>query len=171
MDSPEITGTGNNDQSPSDDVISRLQQSTYMDPNVPLAQLLARSDYLQKYPSWLGFCGPENKKKFAPTFIARNDTIWELIFSERGYVDMLLMVHDVYMTPFPHFQAGQYDSLPERMSSSTLCDTLFPGLKELLAAHERILRPLLALHEQAENYVVESLGPCLVKLVSVYSLS
>lgn len=76
------------------------------------------------------------------------------------------MVHDVYMTPFPQFEAGEYEMLPTRMSSSSLCDTLFPGLKELLAAHERILRPLLALHELTDNHVVESLGPCLVKLVS-----
>ncbi|TPP63556.1 Rho guanine nucleotide exchange factor 28 [Fasciola gigantica] len=163
-DASESAVTVSNERVSTDDLVKQFQNSTYMNPNIPLRELLSRSDYLQKYPSWLGFCGPENKPKFSPTFIARNDTIWELIFSERGYVDMLLMVHDVYMAPFPQFRAGEYDMLPDRMSSSSLYDTLFPGLKELLAAHERLLRPLLALHEQAENHVVESLGPCLVKL-------
>ncbi|CAL8075137.1 unnamed protein product [Calicophoron daubneyi] len=163
--SGDMTPGGLSDLEPSEeDPLQKLKYNVFMDPNIPLQELINKSDYLQKYPSWLGYCGTENKRKFAPTFIARNDTIWELIFSERGFVDMLLMVRDVYMAPFPEFEPNTVEGCPADMSSASLRAALFPGLEELISAHERILRPLLALHDQAEDRVVTSLGPCLVKL-------
>ncbi|KAF8561002.1 hypothetical protein P879_06347 [Paragonimus westermani] len=148
-----------------DDVLAELTGNMFMNPETSLHDLIRNSEYLQKYPSWLGFCGTENKKKYAPTFIARNDTIWELIFSERGYMDMLLMVRDVYMIPFPDFDPSQFDTGPDGgMTNAQLREALFPGLDQLIRAHERLLRPLLALHDKADDHVVKSLGSCLVKL-------
>ncbi|KAF6775337.1 hypothetical protein AHF37_04405 [Paragonimus kellicotti] len=128
----------------------------FMNPETSLHDLIRHSEYLQKYPSWLGFYGTENKKKYAPTFIARNDTIWELIFSERGYMDMLLMVRDVYMVPFPDFDPSQFDTGPDGgITNAQLREALFPGLDQLIRAHERLLRPLLALHDKAEDHVFD----------------
>lgn len=147
-----------------DDVFAQIQSHPYMSQNLPLLELICKTDYLQRYPSWLSYCGPENKKTFSPTYIARNDTIWELVFTERGFMDMLLMVRDLYMVPFPEFEPGQFDGCPSGISTSTLREALFPGLELLIAAHERILRPLLALHDQSTNHVVSTLGSVLVKL-------
>ncbi|GAA52616.1 Rho guanine nucleotide exchange factor 1 [Clonorchis sinensis] len=151
-------------QASSGDVFESIKDNYFMNPKNDLPHLLKKSEYLQQYPSWLGFVGTENKKQFAPTFLARNDTIWELIFSERGYMDMLLMVRDVYMLPFPEFEPIQYDAASEGMTSAKLREALFPGLNKLIKAHERILRPLLALHDQAEDKVIKHLGACLAQL-------
>ncbi|TGZ59876.1 hypothetical protein CRM22_008855 [Opisthorchis felineus] len=151
-------------QASSGDVFESIKDNYFLDPKNELPHLLKKSEYLQQYPSWLGFVGTENKKQFAPTFLARNDTIWELIFSERGYMDMLLMVRDVYMLPFPEFEPSQYDAASEGMTSAKLREALFPGLDQLIRAHERILRPLLALHDQAEDKVIKHLGACLAQL-------
>ncbi|KAF5397777.1 Rho guanine nucleotide exchange factor 28 [Paragonimus heterotremus] len=80
-------------------------------------------------------------------------------------MDMLLMVCDVYMVPFPDFDPSQFDTGPDGgITNAQLREALFPGLDQLIRAHERLLRPLLALHDKAEDHVVKSLGSCLVRL-------
>ncbi|VDO84593.1 unnamed protein product [Schistosoma mattheei] len=48
----------------------------FLDSTVSVFELIDQTSYLQQYPSWLGYCGPENKKKYTPTYINRNDNIW-----------------------------------------------------------------------------------------------
>lgn len=148
-----------------DDPLISLKDNKFMNPAIPLKELICESTYLEQYPSWLGFCGTENKKKFSPTYIARNDVIWELIFTERGYVDLLITIRDVYMIPFPTVNLSQFHNLETQdLFGSDIRTALFPSLEELISAHERILRPLLALHSEQKDRVIKSLGPCLVKL-------
>ncbi|CAH8545154.1 unnamed protein product [Heterobilharzia americana] len=136
-------------------------------------ELIDQTSYLQQYPSWLGFCGPENKKKFSPTYINRNDNIWELVFSERGYIDMLLIVRDLYMIPFPKIDPSSINGLSRdhSLNSTDLCTALFPCINELIKSHEKIFRVLAGLHTEREDHVVSSLGPYLVKLFDADCLS
>ncbi|XP_018651641.1 hypothetical protein Smp_172650 [Schistosoma mansoni] len=145
----------------------------FLDSNVSVFELIDRTSYLQQYPSWLGYCGPENKKKYTPTYINRNDNIWELVFSERGYVDMLLIVRDLYMKPFPKVDVNSVIGLStdHLLGNTDLCTALFPCINELVASHEKIFRVLAGLHLEREDHVVPSLGAYLVQLFDPESLS
>ncbi|KAF5394520.1 hypothetical protein PHET_11274, partial [Paragonimus heterotremus] len=91
-----------------DNVLTELKGSMFMNPETSLHDLIRNSEYLQKYPSWLGFCGTENKKKYAPTFIARNDTIWgECFFTDQT----LWSVISVYFSSLLSVYALFYSSL------------------------------------------------------------
>ncbi|KAH8870276.1 Rho guanine nucleotide exchange factor 28 [Schistosoma japonicum] len=139
----------------------------FLDSTTTIFELIDQTSYLQKYPSWLGFLGPENKKKYAPTYINRNDNIWELVFSERGYVDMLLIVRDLYMIPFPKIDSHSVNGLPTDniIGNSDLCTALFPCINELVELHEKIFRILAGLHLERDDHIVSSLGAYLVQLV------
>nr|CAH8855516.1 unnamed protein product [Trichobilharzia regenti] len=157
-----------------DDSYVSVKIEKFLGSSISVGELIDQTSYLQQYPSWLGFCGPENKKKFAPTYINRNDNIWELVFSERGYVDMLLIVRDLYMIPFPKIDAHSINGLSTDSvlgNSSDLCTALFPCINELVKSHEKIFRVLAGLHVEREDHVVSSLGAYLVKLFDADSLS
>ncbi|CAI2729764.1 unnamed protein product [Schistosoma spindalis] len=145
----------------------------FLDSTVSVFELIDQTSYLQKYPSWLGFCGPENKKKYTPTYINRNDNIWELVFSERGYVDMLLIVRDLYMKPFPKVDVNSVIGLStdHLLGDTDLCTALFPCINELVASHEKIFRVLAGLHLERDDHIIPSLGAYLVQLFDQESLS
>ncbi|TNN07992.1 Rho guanine nucleotide exchange factor 1 isoform 1 [Schistosoma japonicum] len=145
----------------------------FLDSTTTIFELIDQTSYLQKYPSWLGFLGPENKKKYAPTYINRNDNIWELVFSERGYVDMLLIVRDLYMIPFPKIDSHSVNGLPTDniIGNSDLCTALFPCINELVESHEKIFRILAGLHLERDDHIVSSLGAYLVQLFDTECLS
>ncbi|CAH8537361.1 unnamed protein product [Dicrocoelium dendriticum] len=76
----ETTRPGSDEKPLEDEVFAQLQSHPYMGSDISLLELIRKTDYLQRYPSWLAYCGPENKKTFSPTYIARNDTIWVFLF-------------------------------------------------------------------------------------------
>ncbi|CAH8565266.1 unnamed protein product [Schistosoma curassoni] len=145
----------------------------FLDSTVSVFELIDQTSYLQQYPSWLGYCGPENKKKYTPTYINRNDNIWELVFSERGYVDMLLIVRDLYMKPFPKVDVNSVIGLStdHLLGDTDLCTALFPCINELVTSHEKIFRVLAGLHLEREDHIIPSLGAYLVQLFDQESLS
>ncbi|CAH8512262.1 unnamed protein product [Schistosoma turkestanicum] len=145
----------------------------FADSSVSIYELIDQTNYLQQFPSWLGYCGPENKKKYSPTFINRNDNIWELVFSERGYIDMLLIVRDLYMKPFPKIDINSVNGLStdNLLGNTDLCTALFPCINELVTSHERIFRVMAGLHLDREDHVIPSLGSYLMHLFDADSLS
>lgn len=83
----------------------------------------------------------------------------ELISTEIRYVDLLVVIRDVFLRAFP----------PRSATSLRLSDNLFPYLDVVLEGHTRLLFFMLEAHNTRPDHVTANLGQCFIKTVS-YSL-
>ncbi|VDM36025.1 unnamed protein product [Hydatigera taeniaeformis] len=119
-------------------------------------ELIQRGQYLVDCPSWLAFLGEDKRLQYSNHFISRNDKIWELISTEIRYVDLLVMIRDVYLKAFP----------PRREDSLNLNENLFPHLDEVLKSHTLLLCYMLEAHNARTDHITNNLGQCFIKTVN-----
>uniref|UniRef100_A0A5K3FM69 DH domain-containing protein n=2 Tax=Mesocestoides corti TaxID=53468 RepID=A0A5K3FM69_MESCO len=118
--------------------------------------LIASGQYLVDCPSWLAFLGEDKRMKYSNHFISRNDKIWELISTEIRFVDLLLVIRDVFLKAF----------LPKRCDSLDLAENLFPHIEVLLDAHTRLLYHMLAEHTATPDHVAKNFGRCFTRVLT-----
>lgn len=80
----------------------------------------------------------------------------ELISTEIRYVDLLIVIRDVFMKAFP----------PRKEDSLSLCDNLFPHLDDVLECHNRLLYFMLEAHNATPDHITKNLGQCFITTVS-----
>ncbi|XP_076443854.1 rho guanine nucleotide exchange factor 28-like isoform X2 [Babylonia areolata] len=84
--------------------------------------------------------------------IKRQDTIWELIQTEKQYVKKLKIMQKLFRDPM----------LSEMDMAEDQIQRLFPRLDELCEVHSVFLRSLLALQTHSPDRSVEEIGPTLL---------
>lgn len=119
-------------------------------------ELIQRGQYLVDCPSWLAFLGEDKRLQYSNHFISRNDKIWELISTEIRYVDLLVMIRDVFLNAFP----------PRREDSLNLNENLFPHLDEVLKSHTLLLCYMLEAHNARPDHITNNLGQCFIKALT-----
>ncbi|VDK42618.1 unnamed protein product [Taenia asiatica] len=119
-------------------------------------ELIHRGQYLVDCPSWLAFLGEDKRLQYSNHFISRNDKIWELISTEIRYVDLLVMIRDVFLKAFP----------PRREDSLNLNENLFPHLDEVLKSHTLLLCYMLEAHNARLDHITNNLGQCFIKALT-----
>nr|CUU00273.1 hypothetical transcript [Hymenolepis microstoma] len=136
---------------------SQQQKSLPVADHIPSPEeLIEKGQYLVDCPSWLAFIGEDKRLQYSNHFISRNDKIWELISTEIRYVDLLVMIRDVFMKAFP----------PRNEDSLTLGDNLFPHLDDVLECHNRLLYFMLEAHNATPDHITKNLGQCFTTTVS-----
>ncbi|KAM7539631.1 hypothetical protein Aperf_G00000030402 [Anoplocephala perfoliata] len=116
-------------------------------------ELIEKGQYLVDCPSWLSFIGEDKRLQYSNHFISRNDKIWELISTEIRYVDLLVVIRDVFLKAFP----------PRSEESLNLADNLFPHLDDVLECHTRLLFFMLQAHNATPDHITKNLGQCFTK--------
>ncbi|VUZ51135.1 unnamed protein product [Hymenolepis diminuta] len=146
---------GESDQPPTEHIFDdqAVSQSLQVPDHIPSPEeLVEKGQYLVDCPSWLAFIGENKRLQYSNHFISRNDKIWELISTEIRYVDLLVVIRDVFMKAFP----------PRKEDSLNLCDNLFPHLDDVLECHNRLLYFMLEAHNATPDHITKNLGQCFI---------
>ncbi|GFO12697.1 rho guanine nucleotide exchange factor 18 [Plakobranchus ocellatus] len=101
---------------------------------------------------WVASRSLKTLKKLSTKDIKRQDTIWELINTEKQYVKRLKIMQNIFAQSM----------LRDMNFTKDQVDRLFPRLDELVDLHADFLRQLLARQAKSEDRFVEDIGDVLL---------
>ncbi|GFR83950.1 rho guanine nucleotide exchange factor 2 [Elysia marginata] len=150
----DISGDTNSDSGMTDTISESMES---LDGVVPseMAWLEDEPDLqlaIEEPEAWSITVDRKTLKKLGTKDIKRQDTIWELINTEKQYVKRLKIMQKIFAQSM----------LRDMNFTQDQVDRLFPRLDELVALHADFLRQLLARQAKNEDRFVEDIGDILL---------